>query len=53
VSTSSQQAAELHGGALGGSLRDAIVVVAFLAKEENEVLDHGKPNSQMIRGRLG
>jgi len=57
VGTSTQQAAELHGGALGGSLPAVIAVVAVLAvvfvkARENEVLDQGKANAQVIRGRL-
>jgi len=46
VGASTQQAAELHGGALGGSLPAVIAVVAVLAvvfvkARENEVLDQG------------
>ena len=56
MSTSRQKPTNLHGGALEGSLRAVIAVVALgvvFIKAENEVLDHRKSNAQMIRGRLG
>ncbi len=46
---------ELHGDALGRGMRAVIVAVVLIGvvKAEDKVLDHGKPNAQVIPGRLG